>query len=231
MKRPEFIAGTAALLDCPRRSRAQGTPRRIGSLGGFQNLPILKVFHEGLRDHGWIEGKKLIIATDSSRATLSAHRLSRLNSWPLGLICSSVGGNQVVDDSESGRVLICISCCAREFVGLPNAIELPCPHNSLQAQRTQSRLACCWLRGSSPAWRPWFASNSIPVAIAVLPIAGLPHLAGAKPTKPAKSQFGADAICLSVWVLTLPIDDDLDRSGFFGGRFGQGPAQSRQGIG
>jgi len=26
-------------------------------------LPILKVFHEGLRDHGWIEGKNLIIDT------------------------------------------------------------------------------------------------------------------------------------------------------------------------
>jgi putative ABC transport system substrate-binding protein len=30
-------------------------------LGGFQNLPILKVFQEALRDHGWIEGKNLII--------------------------------------------------------------------------------------------------------------------------------------------------------------------------
>jgi putative ABC transport system substrate-binding protein len=61
MKRREFIAGTAALLVSPRRSGAQGTPRRVGSLGGFQNLPILRVFHEGLRDHGWIEGKNLII--------------------------------------------------------------------------------------------------------------------------------------------------------------------------
>jgi ABC-type uncharacterized transport system substrate-binding protein len=61
MKRREFIAGTAALLLCPRHSGAQGTPRRIGVLGGFQNLPILKVFHEGLRSHGWIEGKNLIV--------------------------------------------------------------------------------------------------------------------------------------------------------------------------
>jgi putative ABC transport system substrate-binding protein len=61
MRRREFIAATAALLVSPRRSRAQGTPRRVGFLGGFQNLPILKVWHEGLRDHGWIEGKNLII--------------------------------------------------------------------------------------------------------------------------------------------------------------------------
>ena len=76
MKRPEFIAGTAALLVCPRRSRAQGTPRRNGSFGGFQNLPILKVFHESLRDHGWIEGKNLIIATDISRAPERAPALA-----------------------------------------------------------------------------------------------------------------------------------------------------------
>jgi putative ABC transport system substrate-binding protein len=61
MKRREFIAATAALLFSPRSSRAQGTPRRVGLLGGFQNLPILKALHEGLRDHGWIEGKNLIL--------------------------------------------------------------------------------------------------------------------------------------------------------------------------
>ncbi len=61
MRRREFIATTAALLVAPRRSWAEGKPRRIGLLGGFQNLPILKVWQEGLRDHGWIEGKNLII--------------------------------------------------------------------------------------------------------------------------------------------------------------------------
>ena len=61
MKRREFIAGTAALLVSPRRSWAQGTPRRVGVLGGFKNLQNLKVFHEGLRGHGWIEGNNLII--------------------------------------------------------------------------------------------------------------------------------------------------------------------------
>jgi putative tryptophan/tyrosine transport system substrate-binding protein len=61
MKRREFIAATGALLVSPRRLRAQGKPRRVGLLGGFENLQIIKVFHEGLRDHGWIEGKNLII--------------------------------------------------------------------------------------------------------------------------------------------------------------------------
>ena len=61
MKRREFIAATVALLVSPRRSWAQGTPRRVGTLGNFQNLPIQKVFDESLRGHGWIEGKNLII--------------------------------------------------------------------------------------------------------------------------------------------------------------------------
>jgi putative tryptophan/tyrosine transport system substrate-binding protein len=61
MKRREFIAGTAVLLVSPRRSRAQATPRRAGFLGGFQNLQIGNVWRDGLRDHGWIEGKNLII--------------------------------------------------------------------------------------------------------------------------------------------------------------------------
>ena len=61
MKRREFIAASAALLVSPRRSWAQGTPRRVGTLGNFQNLPIKKVFDESLRGHGWIEGKNLTI--------------------------------------------------------------------------------------------------------------------------------------------------------------------------
>jgi putative ABC transport system substrate-binding protein len=61
MKRREFIAATAALLVSPRRSWAQETPRRVGTLGNVQNLPIQKVFDESLRGHGWIEGKNLII--------------------------------------------------------------------------------------------------------------------------------------------------------------------------
>ena len=61
MKRRKFIAGTAALLVSPRRSWAQGTPRRVGYLGGTQNWAIVEVWRARLRDHGWIEGKNLIV--------------------------------------------------------------------------------------------------------------------------------------------------------------------------
>ena len=62
MKRRDFIAGTAALLVSPRRSCAQGTPRRIGALSpGQSNLPLRKVWLDSLSDHGWVVGKNLII--------------------------------------------------------------------------------------------------------------------------------------------------------------------------
>jgi putative tryptophan/tyrosine transport system substrate-binding protein len=62
MRRREFIASTATLLVSPRLLRAEGPPRRVGYLDPvIKNLPLFKVWLDGLRDHGWIEGKNLII--------------------------------------------------------------------------------------------------------------------------------------------------------------------------
>jgi putative ABC transport system substrate-binding protein len=62
MKRREFIAASAALLVSPRRSLAQGPPRRIGYLDSAPlYLPNFKVWQDSMRDHGWIEGKNLIV--------------------------------------------------------------------------------------------------------------------------------------------------------------------------
>jgi putative ABC transport system substrate-binding protein len=62
MKRRDFIAATAALLVSPRRSWAQGPPRRVGYLDSAPlYLPNFKVWQDSLRDHGWIEGKNLIV--------------------------------------------------------------------------------------------------------------------------------------------------------------------------
>src|SRR5262245_30819150 len=59
MYRRKFIAATAALLVSPRRSRAQGTRRRLGVLAvGTAVDPALL---DGLRNHGWIDGRNLII--------------------------------------------------------------------------------------------------------------------------------------------------------------------------
>src|SRR5262249_45456296 len=62
MDRRNFITGTAALLVSPRRSWAQGPPRRIGYLDTAPlYLPNFKVWQDSMRDHGWIEGKNLIV--------------------------------------------------------------------------------------------------------------------------------------------------------------------------
>ena len=62
MKRREFIAATAALLVSPRRSRAQGTRRRLGVLILGERSPTMnKALLDGLRNHGWIDGRNLII--------------------------------------------------------------------------------------------------------------------------------------------------------------------------
>ena len=65
MKRREFIAGTAALLASPSRLRAQGKPRRTGFLGAWVDEPARDPVHaawlSGLREHGWIEGKNLLV--------------------------------------------------------------------------------------------------------------------------------------------------------------------------
>jgi putative tryptophan/tyrosine transport system substrate-binding protein len=61
MKRREFIAASAALLVSPRRSLAQGTRRRVGFLALIEVPAVQKAWLEGLRNHGWIDGRNLII--------------------------------------------------------------------------------------------------------------------------------------------------------------------------
>src|SRR5260221_1088744 len=62
MRRREFIAATAALLVSPPRSRAQGTRRWVGFLAMDVVEPtVKKAWLDGLRNHGWIDGRTLII--------------------------------------------------------------------------------------------------------------------------------------------------------------------------
>jgi putative tryptophan/tyrosine transport system substrate-binding protein len=65
MRRREFIAATAPLLVSPRRSRAQETRRRLGFLLIGERPPTMgpnhTAFLNGLRNHGWVDGRNLII--------------------------------------------------------------------------------------------------------------------------------------------------------------------------
>jgi putative ABC transport system substrate-binding protein len=65
MKRRDFIAATAALLVSPRRSLAQGARRRIGFLAvgdgsGQAFNQAERVFLDGLRSRGWVDGNLII---------------------------------------------------------------------------------------------------------------------------------------------------------------------------
>lgn len=59
MRRRNFTAATAALLVSPRLSRAQGTRCRLGVLE--PGSTVGSEFLDGLRNHGWIDGRNLII--------------------------------------------------------------------------------------------------------------------------------------------------------------------------
>ena len=62
MRRRKFIAATAALIVSSRRSWAQETRRRLGFLAiGERSPTLLAAFLDGLRNHGWIDGRNLII--------------------------------------------------------------------------------------------------------------------------------------------------------------------------
>ncbi len=88
MKRREFIAVTAVLLVSPRCLRAQGTRRRLGFLalgdasGRAPNLAELALL-DGLRDHGWVDGRTLTIdyrfAQPQDRAPALAAELTALH--------------------------------------------------------------------------------------------------------------------------------------------------------
>jgi putative tryptophan/tyrosine transport system substrate-binding protein len=84
MKRRKFIAATAALLVSPRPSRAQGKPRRLGFLAMNELAPIFQnAWLDGLRNHGWIDGRNLIIeyryAQSEDRLPALAAELVALN--------------------------------------------------------------------------------------------------------------------------------------------------------
>jgi ABC-type uncharacterized transport system substrate-binding protein len=78
MNRRDFIAGTSAVLLSSRPLlAAAGPPRRIGYLSPVpQNRSLFQVWLDRLRDHGWIDGKNLIIDYRSSEG--HAERLSPL---------------------------------------------------------------------------------------------------------------------------------------------------------
>src|SRR5262245_33536848 len=119
MDRRDFLAGTAALLVSPRRSLAQGPPRRIGYLDTAPlYLPNFKVWQDSMRDHGWIEGKNLIV--DYRSAENHAERLAPLANELVALKPDVLFGpsTQIALALKSATATIPIVAVAADPVGL-----------------------------------------------------------------------------------------------------------------
>jgi putative tryptophan/tyrosine transport system substrate-binding protein len=128
MKRREFIAATAALLVSLRRSRAQGMPRRVGALNNSQNLAIAKVWQEGLRGHGWIEGKNLIM--DYRYFEGHAERLPALAAELVGLkpdliVCSSPQAALALKSATANIPILFVAVADPVGIGLVQSLSRP----------------------------------------------------------------------------------------------------------
>src|SRR4030095_10881729 len=122
------IAATAALLVSLRRSRAQGMPRRVGALGNSQNLAITKVWQEGLRGHGWIEGKNLIM--DYRFFEGHAERLPALAAELVALkpdliVCSSPQAALALKSAPANIPILFVAVADPVGIGLVQSLSRP----------------------------------------------------------------------------------------------------------
>jgi putative tryptophan/tyrosine transport system substrate-binding protein len=125
MKRREFTAATATLLVSPRRSRAQGTRRRLGVLvhGSTVDIALL----DGLRNRGWIVGQNLII---EDRRAQSQDRLPALAAELVALSPDLLigGGPQAAVALKSATAtipIVFVAVADPVGIGLVQSLSLP----------------------------------------------------------------------------------------------------------
>src|ERR1700749_2521315 len=129
MKRRDFIAANGGLLVSPPRLRAQGAPRRVGYLdGALLNLPIFKVWQDSLRDHGWIEGKNLIV--DYRSAEGQAERISALAAELIALkpdllVCPSPQVSLVLKSATATIPIVFVAVFDPVGIGLVQSLSRP----------------------------------------------------------------------------------------------------------
>jgi putative ABC transport system substrate-binding protein len=128
MRRREFIAATASLLVSPRRSPAQGTRRRVGNLVLGERSPALDIaFFGGLRNHGWIDGRNLIIeyrfAQSQDRLAALAAELVALN--PDLLIASSPQTAVALKSATASIPIVFVGVGDPVGIGLVQSLSRP----------------------------------------------------------------------------------------------------------
>ena len=128
MKRREFIAASAALLVSPRRSLAQGTRRRVGFLAMDVVEPtVQKAWLEGLRNHGWIDGRNLIIeyryAPSQDRLPALAAELVALS--PDLLIAPNTQAALALKSATASIPIVFVGVADPERIGLVQSLSRP----------------------------------------------------------------------------------------------------------
>jgi putative ABC transport system substrate-binding protein len=154
MKRREFTAATATLLVSPRRSRAQGTRRRLGVLVHGSTVEIALL--DGLRNRGWIVGQNLII---EDRRAQSQDRLPALAAELVALSPDLLigGGPQTAVALKSATATIPIVFVGvADPVGIGLAQSLPRPGGNITGLTTNV---------------PGFASKEIEMLLEIVPTA------------------------------------------------------------
>ena len=128
MRRREFIAAAAVLLVSPRRSWAQATPRRLGVLVLGERSPTLnKALLDGLQNHGWIDGRNLIIeyryAQSPDRLPASATELVALS--PDLLLAGSPQTALALKSATANIPIIFVSVADPVGIGLVQSLSRP----------------------------------------------------------------------------------------------------------
>jgi len=128
MRRREFIAATTALLVSPRRSLAQGTRRRVGFLAMDVVEPtVQKAWLDGLRNHGWIDGRNLIIeyryAPSQDRLPAFAAELVALS--PDVLIAPNPPAAVALKSATASIPIVFVAASYPERLGLVQSMSHP----------------------------------------------------------------------------------------------------------
>jgi ABC-type uncharacterized transport system substrate-binding protein len=132
MKRREFIASAAALLVSPRRLQAQGTRRRVGFLaigdGSGQALNQAELaLLDGLRNHGWIDGRNLILEYRFShpRDRLSASVADLIALSPDVLIAAAPQATVALKSATASIPIVFVAVFDPVGLGLVQSLSRP----------------------------------------------------------------------------------------------------------
>jgi putative ABC transport system substrate-binding protein len=129
MERRKFIAAGAALLVPPRRSWAQGTPRRIGFLGAWADEPSRDPVHaawlSGLHEKGWIEGKNLLVEYRFAPDRLPALAAELVALTPELIIASGTQAAMALKSATSTIPIVSVGMADPVAAGLVQSLSHP----------------------------------------------------------------------------------------------------------